>query len=423
MFYDSVIGAGRELMRDGLKKVRKVQRVHSSAGQGGGQYPPPAPTPIQISSRTRTVLISALVVALALVLWVAPSVATVALGGLALALLLSFPVRLMSRYIPRWLAIPVAFLSLLAVVVLGFLILIPALASQLAALASTVPVLVSSVEESSRDLLGLLRERGVLQERPENLISNVSGVALERLQGLAQGLLGGVFGIISGAANAAVQLFGIAFVSIYLLLDAERFRQFFLSLTPASYQEDADLLWHQLGVSLSRYLAGLAIILAVQGVLSATALRVLDVPFPLLLGAWVSLTAIIPYLGAFLGAIPAIALALTVSPTTAVLTALLFLAIQQLEGNILTPYIQGHSVRVHPIVVLLAVLFAAETAGIIGVVFAVPTLAVLRVLFDFFSERLRVRRPPEASAVIPEKIDPEPWRLHGRHEDRDPPTG
>jgi predicted PurR-regulated permease PerM len=402
-------------MKDRLKKT------HSSAGREVGEEALSAPpTPIPISARTRTVLTVVLFSALAVALFVAPSVATVALGGVALALLLSFPVRLMSLYIPRWLAIIVAFLALLAIVALGFLILIPALISQLATLASTVPALVSSLEESSRDLLDLLRDRGLLQDRPENLISNVSGVALERLQGLAQSLLGGVFGFISGAANAAIQLFGIAFVSIYLLVDAERFRRFFLSLVPASYLDDADLLWRQLGTSLSRYLAGLAIILVVQGVLSATTLSILDVPYPLLLGAWVSITAIVPYLGAFLGAIPAIAISLTVSPTTAVLTALLFLAIQQLEGNILTPYIQGHSVRVHPIVVLLAVLFAAETAGVLGIVFAVPTLAVLRVLFDFFYDRLRVRRAAEAVTPAQEvAAGPEPWRMHGT---RGPPS-
>lgn len=401
----------------------RVERVRISAARGPGKGAKQEPTPITISARTRAVLASTFLLTLVLVVWIAPSVATVALGGVALALLLSFPVRLMSRFVPRWLAIPVAFLSLLAIVVLAFLILIPALVSQLAALASTVPILASSAEETFRDLLGVLRDRGLLRERPEDLISNVSGVALERLQGLAQGLLGGVFGFISGAANTAIQLFGIAFVSIYLLIDAERFRRFFLSVVPAGYLEDADLLWRQLGTSLSRYLGGLSVILAVQGILSTAALWALDVPYPLLLGAWVSLTAIIPYLGAFLGAIPAIALALTVSPTTAVLAALLFLAIQQLEGNLLTPYIQGQSVRVHPIMVLLAVLFAAEAAGIIGIIFAVPTLAVLRVLFDFFSERLRVRSHPDGlgTAVLEEdpEGDPEPWRLHGT---RKPPV-
>lgn len=379
--------------------------------------PNPEPTPIPISARTRAVIAAALLLALTLVIWVAPNVATVALGGVALALLLSFPVRLMSRFVPRWVAIPVAFLSLVALVVLAFLLLIPPLVNQLAALASTVPILASSAEEGFRDLMGMLRDRGLLRGSPESLVSDASGVVLNRIQGLAQGLLGGVFGFISGAANVAVQLFGISFVSIYLLVDADRFRRFFLSLVPMDYLGDADLLWWQLGTSLSRYLGGLAIILTVQGFLSALALWILGVPFPLLLGAWVSLTAIIPYLGAFLGAIPALALALTVSPTVAVLTALLFLAIQQLEGNLLTPYIQGQSVRVHPIVVLLAVLFAAEAAGIIGIIFAVPTLAVLRVLFDFFSERLRIRRTSETVAEYAEVTEaPEPWRRHGSRE-------
>jgi predicted PurR-regulated permease PerM len=67
----------------------------------------------------------------------------------------------------------------------------------------------------------------------------------------------------------------------------------------------------------------------------------------------------------------------------------LFLAIQQLEGNVLTPRIQGQAVRVHPILVFLAVIAAGELWGITGVIFAVPLVAVFRVLFDFFRARLR----------------------------------
>ena len=390
-------------------KVGSLLKALSSRKPRAVQEPAPQPTPILISARTRLVLAFSVVVVLAIVVWVAPSVATVALGGTTLALLLSFPVRIMSDYIPRWLAIPVSFLLLLALAALAFLLLIPALVSQLTALTSTVPFLIQNVESTLRELLDLLRERGLLQDRPQDLLSNLSGVVLERAQSLAQGLVSSALGIISGVASAAIQLFGVAFVAIYLLVDSERFRGFFVSMTPAGYREDADRLWHQLGTSLSRYLGGLSIILAIQGAISAAALWALDVPYPLLLGAWVSLTAIIPYLGAFLGAIPAILLALAVSPTTAVLTALLFLAIQQLEGNLLTPYIQGQSVRVHPIVVLLAVLFAAEAAGILGVIFTVPTLAVLRVLFDFFSDRLQVRPASDPGAP---PTDAAPWRIH-----------
>jgi predicted PurR-regulated permease PerM len=145
----------------------------------------------------------------------------------------------------------------------------------------------------------------------------------------------------------------------------------------------------------------LGLSLAIQGALSPLALYLLGVPFALLLGFWVALTALIPYLGAFAGAIPAIALALTVSLRTALFTALVFFGIQQLEGNVLTPKIQGDALRVHPIFVFLAVIAGGELAGILGVVFAIPALAVLRVLLDFFRARLRVtdRRATTALAT------------------------
>jgi predicted PurR-regulated permease PerM len=129
-------------------------------------------------------------------------------------------------------------------------------------------------------------------------------------------------------------------------------------------------------------------VFAIQGVVSAVDLLLLGVPYALVLGAFVSVAAIIPYLGAWLSAIPAVLVALTVSPTTAVLTALLFLGIQQLEGNFLTPKIQGDTLRVHPVLVFLAVIIGGGLAGIVGVIVAVPSLAVLRVLFDFFRVRL-----------------------------------
>jgi predicted PurR-regulated permease PerM len=90
-----------------------------------------------------------------------------------------------------------------------------------------------------------------------------------------------------------------------------------------------------------------------------------------------------------LSGIAAVIVALTVSPTTALLTALLFVGIQQLESNFLTPKIQGDTLRVHPILVFLAVIVGGGLGGVFGVIVAVPTLAILRVLFDFLRVRLR----------------------------------
>ena len=111
-------------------------------------------------------------------------------------------------------------------------------------------------------------------------------------------------------------------------------------------------------------------------------------PYALALGAWVSITAVIPYLGAWLGAIPALLVAFSISPTTAALTGILFLVIQQLEGNILTPRIQAQTIKVPPVLVFLAVLVGGSLAGITGVLVAVPVLATIRVIFDFLRVRL-----------------------------------
>ncbi len=90
------------------------------------------------------------------------------------------------------------------------------------------------------------------------------------------------------------------------------------------------------------------------------------------------------------------------SPTIAVLTVIAFIAIQQLEGNLLTPRIQGRAVQVHPIIVLLAVIGGGQLAGLVGVLFAVPTLAVVKVFVDFL--RLRVRAKPEEPNPSDESI-------------------
>ena len=158
---------------------------------------------------------------------------------------------------------------------------------------------------------------------------------------------------------------------------------------PGHYRRDALEFWDALGHALSRYLGGLGLVLAIQGGLSAMALVLIGVPYPLALGAWVSITAVVPYLGAWIGAIPAFIVAFSISPSTAALTALLFLGIQQLEGYVLTPRIQAQTIKVPSVLVFLGVLAGGSLAGITGVLLAIPTLATIRVVFDFFRVRLR----------------------------------
>lgn len=351
--------------------------------------PAAAATPIWISRRTRSWLVIAALAALLLLMYLVPTLVVLTLGGGALALVLSFPVRALSRLMRRSVAILLSFLLTVGLLVLAIAIVVPILLEQLGALVNAVPGIAQRIDEQLPSLLDRLAARGLLPQTPERFLDSIQRDLLDAVQQFARRLFGGLGQFVSGAVGTAVMLFGVVFIAAYLLADARQIEATALRATPHRYRRDVRELWDAFSFTLSRYLGGLGLSLAIQGALSAIALYVLGVPYALLLGAWVAVTALVPYVGAWIGAVPALLLALSISPTTALLTGGLFLVIQQLEGNLLTPRIQGQAVRVHPILIFLAVVAGGQLFGIPGAIFAVPAVAVLRVLFDFFRARLR----------------------------------
>jgi predicted PurR-regulated permease PerM len=344
-------------------------------------------------------------IALAYVLYAAPSILVVALGGTALAIILSFPVRALSNFMPRGLAILITLLGLLGLAALALGFLVPLLVGQLRTFILVTPAIANNASLFLRDLLNPLVERDLLPVEPEEIMAGLVQDLFMRAREIIEGVLGGLVGFISGAFSIGIVLFGMLFVAVYLLVDVRKVKAAYLKAAPARYRRDARELWDAFGVSLSRYLGGLVFVVIVQGVLAGLALWALGVPYSILLGAWVSLTAVVPYIGPFVGAIPAVVVALTFGSsifeshtTTAILTVVAYVLIQQFEGNFLTPRVQGQALHVHPIIVLLAVIGGAQLAGFAGVIFAVPTLAVVRVFFDFF--RARLRTSPDLGAPL-----------------------
>jgi hypothetical protein len=132
------------------------------------------PTPIRISRRTRTALILATIAALAYVVYRVPDVLAMTVGGIALALILSFPVGFLSRLMPRGLAILLSFLLVVGLVVLAALFLVPLVVEQFVALIGAVPGIASTIEQYLQDALNLLQNRGLLPTNPDQLTSRTA---------------------------------------------------------------------------------------------------------------------------------------------------------------------------------------------------------------------------------------------------------
>jgi predicted PurR-regulated permease PerM len=376
-----------------MKKLRRPERRPAEDAQP--DQATFAPTPIYISPRVRLFLIIATFVLIYLLATAAPGIPRLLMLGATLALILSFPVRMLNRWLPRGWAIAIAVGSTLLLVILLLVLIVPFIISEVSDIIQDLPELAADAQALTRDVIGEMNERGWIRQDPEETYNTVESTLLNRGEALLEGALGTALNTLTQSINVLISAFGVFFIATYLLIDMPRFRNVFVNAFSQPYHRDVEHLWRMLGESLSRYLGGLLVSITLQGLLAGIGLALIGVPYAVILGIWMSLTAVLPYIGAFLGAIPAVALAFTLSWQHALVTALLYVFINQVEANFITPRIQGNAVRVHPLLIFIAVLLGSELGGAFGAIIAVPALAVTRVLAEFFWERLRVRGPQQ----------------------------
>ena len=345
----------------------------------------------------RTALIIGGIVLIAVLMNAAPIVPRLLILGAALALVLSFPVTLLEHIVSRRLAILIVVLGLFILIAIAVLVFVPILVSQLTELLRNFPRYIEQIQDLSIRSLEWLRERGLSTAEPQEVVNTTQQQIVNQAQSVAQDMLASVLDAITQTVSAFIGIFGVIFVAVYMLADVGRFQAGFIRMMPKRYRGDAADLWRMLSISLNRYIGGILISITVQGVAATIALYLIDVRYAVLCGLWTAITAILPYIGAYLGAVPAVIFAFFDSPLKALVTIGIDIAINQLEGTLLTPRIQGEAVRVHPLMVFLAVLAGSEVGGILGAVIAVPTLAVVRVLVEFFVTRLYVPGDPDAA--------------------------
>ena len=359
-------------------------------------------TQIPVSPRTRNILLAVMAGLILLIFWKAPTLPKLLLTGMAVALVLSFPVKFLSKVIPRGIAIAVVVLALLALLVVGGIVLVPLAADQLASLAQQVPQLLEEAYGWARRVVENLAARGLLDTTPDRAMADLQQTGAQRVDGLLGDIVTRAFDTLSGTVGGVFTTLSVILIAAYLLADGERFKLGTIRLLPLQYRDDALVLFSDVVEALSRYLTGLLVSLTFQGVASTIALTVLGVPFAILLGIWTAIGAVVPFVGSYIGGIPATIVAFTVSPTTGLLTALAYALINFTDGNLIAPRVQGNAIRVSPLFIFLAVIAGGQFAGIWGALMAVPTLAVVRVVFDFLMERV---------VVVPQTLDPLPVAL------------
>ncbi len=193
-------------------------------------------------------------------------------------------------------------------------------------------------------------------------------------------------GVVQSLAQAAFEVILILVISVYMLLYHDRIGRVVRAAMPPGDGSPEDDFPTRVQKAVFNYVRGQLIFSLIMGASAGFGLWILGITgvFPaggryaLFFGGFYSLMELIPYLGPVLGAIPPVLVALFESPITAVWVALFFLALQQLEGHVVSPQVFGRSLRINPLLIIATLLVGGALFGVIGALIALPIAAVLR---------------------------------------------
>ncbi len=343
------------------------------------------------------------------------SVWTTLLVTLVLGYLLSPIVRFVERRVivvgspglRRTLSVLVSWVIVLGLLGLVVGLIVPATFAQLREFADELPRLAQSAEEDIKGWLSRPISLGDFTLVPWDELQSFlapSGEAGTQ-QGLTETLRSAVLtladsglGVLGGAVTLVFNSFIALVLIFYLMRDGPAFALYVLQSVPESYRGDVERLMVELGLIWNAYLRGQLLLGTSVGVATYFAALILGLPQPLVLGLLAGFLEFIPNIGPTLSSIPAILFALTTPSSTfaaldagivyALVVALAYVVIQQVEAVFLVPRILGGSLDLHPFVVLVAILVGANLGGVLGVLLAAPTVATLRLMVRYLRGKL-----------------------------------
>ena len=325
-----------------------------------------------------------------------PTVATTVVGAVFLVYVIYPAVRRLNTRLPLWASIMVVYGVVLGLIAITLAFLVPLLVANLQGLIHDAPLLVqrtqTAIEDPANPFLAKLplAARSYLLQAPAQL-----ALLLQHYGGQATT---GVFSVVISAASVLALFVIIPVVALYMLLDVDDMRRALLANVPASGRARVAKIALECNLALGGFIRGQLLVAAIVGGLVIVLLEILRVPYAILIGMFAGVIEIIPYLGAIVGALLGIAVALVNNGwESAVLVLVGFVVINQLEGHVIYPFVVSGSIELSPLVVILALLTGGELFGLPGLVIALPVAALIKVLL---ANLLPQREPLELEPTL-----------------------
>ena len=266
-------------------------------------------------------------------------------------------------------------------------LMIPSIADQVEDLGKTIPNFVNYLKDNLDSFFKYLNRMGdydftdvkiSIYDEINNMSDSITVELPSKAMSIAQS-------IVSGSINLVLGMF----IGLYMLFDFDRVNRYLRSLVPSKYRKDTFELFDRLNKNLKSYVQGTFLIMGILFVFQSIALALAGLKAPMVFGLFCAITDIIPYIGPYIGGIPAVLVGFSMSPTTGIFALIAVVVCQCLENYFLQPVVMGKTMKLHPVTIMVGLLVFNYFFGILGMVLATPTISVFKTIFTFFNEKYK----------------------------------
>jgi predicted PurR-regulated permease PerM len=308
--------------------------------------------------------------------------------GFVIAWLFNPLVKWLEKYhIKRVLGTTLIYVVLLGILYAIIATFIPLLSQQIGELAKILPSVFETVKVWITGFLDSLNN--IQNIDVDSIKMEVIEKANEIGIGITKALPNALFEFISGTFS----VFGVIGVGLiigfFLLVSFENTSNLF-GFVPKKYRNSTMQLVDEVNDSLRKYVQGAIIDCTVVFILCSIGLWIVGLKAPLLFGLFCGITNIIPYAGPYIGGAPAVLVGLTQDPLIGILSLIVIVVVQFLEGNILQPFIMAKTTKLHPVTIMLGLLVFGHFFGILGMLLSTPIIAALKTIFVFMNRKYEI---------------------------------
>ncbi len=303
-----------------------------------------------------------------------------------------------SRKIPRPVSIAIIYLFFIGILVLLVITIGPILQLEFIKLAEIMPERISDV----RQFLEALEENPLFARLINLEALNIDNIVDQVTQSVSRALTQiatSVTAIIDFTANLFVTIIIIPFLLYYML--KEKGKGLIAGVVdrhaPREYARNINSALAEMNRLLSAYVRGLGIVCLFVGILAYIGFLIIGLEYALILSIFIMITNVVPFLGPFIGAIPAVIVGALESPLMMLLVVVVIIAVQQLESLLVSPQVMGRKLSLSPLAIILIVLVAGRLGGLLGIILAIPIFTVVKIIVSHIYEYIQLNRAEEKS--------------------------